>query len=148
MNAIHLLEKAGISFTVLLREPDSGAAMEYLAGGVEETRRMMKEAVAAMNDFDTVVIYEPFDAKVICREYREWNLGLTARTQTFPAFINTLLKDGKLTVTPGKEKVTYQDPYILARELNETENAREVIAACGILCETMNNRKIPCWQDI
>lgn len=141
VNAIRLLEKAGISFTVLLQEPDSGAAMEYLAGGVEETSRMMKEAVAAMNDFDTVVIYEPFDAKVICREYREWNLGLAARTQTFPAFINTLLKDGKLAVTRGREKVTYQDPYILARELNETENAREVIAACGVHCETMNNRK-------
>ena len=86
--------KGGYLLYCPLREPDSGAAMEYLAGGVEETRRMMKEAVAATNDFDTVVIYEPFDAKVICREYREWNLGLTARTQTFPAFINTLLKDG------------------------------------------------------
>lgn len=140
-NAITLLEKAGVSFTVLADEPDSGAAMEYMVSKAAETSQMMEKAVEVMNAFETVVVYEPFDAKVIVREYQEWDLGLTAKVVTFPVYVNSLIKDGKLSVKASDEVVTYQDPYILSRELNETENAREVIGACAQLKEMLLNRK-------
>ena len=141
INAIQLLEKAGVSFTVLENEPDSGAAMEYMVSKVQETSQAMKKAAAAMNEFDLVVVYEPFDAKVIVREYQEWNVGLNTQVMTFPAYLRALLKEGKLSVKQTNEKITYQDSYILARELNDTENAREVLNACADLTEMMLNRK-------
>lgn len=139
--AVKLLEKADISFTVLADEPDSGAAMEYMVSAANETTQMMKKAVSAMNGFERVIIYEPMDAKVIIREYQEWNLGLTAKIVLFPVFVASLLKKGMLTVKKTAEKITCQDSYILARELEETDRVREIILACGELIEMLLNRK-------
>ena len=44
VNAIRLLKKAGIVFTVLLEEPDSGYTLDTLVGAAEETRETMKKA--------------------------------------------------------------------------------------------------------
>ena len=141
VNAITLLEKAGVEFTVLSDEPDSGAALEYLVGAAEETARAMKKAAAAMNEFDTVILYEPFDAKVVLREYKEWNIGLTANTVLFPVYAAELVKEGKLTLKKTEEKLTCQDSYILARELGETEAVRQLADACGQSVEMLLNRK-------
>ena len=141
VNAIGLLEKAGVEFTVLADEPDSGAAMEFMVSAADETSQMMKKAVSAMNDFKTVIAYEPMDAKVILREYREWKLGLEAKIVLFPVYIAELLEAGKLSVKKTEEKITCQDSYILARELEETESARKLISACGQLTEMLLNRK-------
>ena len=140
-NAIKLLEKAGVSFTVLADEPDSGAAMEFMVGKADETVQMMKKAVAAMNEFNNVIVYEPMDAKVVFMRYEEWNLGLTAKTVLFPVYVAQLLEQGKLSVKKTEEKITCQDSYILARDLEETESVRKVIDACGELNEMLLNRK-------
>mgnify|MGYP001378579160 CR=1 FL=1 len=141
VNAITSLEKAGVEFTVLADEPDSGAAMEFMVSETDETSQMMKKAVSAMNHFKTVIVYEPMDAKVILREYREWKLGLEAKIVLFPVYVAELLELGKLSVKKTEEKITCQDSYILARELEETESARKVISACGQLTEMLLNRK-------
>ncbi len=141
VNAIRLLEEAGVEFTMISEEPDSGAAMEYLVGAAGETTGMMKKAAEVMNEYDEVIIYEPFDAKVIIRQYKEWGIELKARPVLFPVYLAKLVKDGKLKVKKTEEKITCQDSYLLARELEETESVRDLICACGENTEMLLNRK-------
>lgn len=141
LRAIKLLEKTGEDFTVLREEPDSGAALEFMVGAANETVMMMKKAAEAMNGFEKVIVYEPMDAKVIFREYGEWNAGLTAKPVLFAVSVAKLLEQGKLSVKKTEKKICCQDSYILARELGETESVRKIISACGELTEMLLNRK-------
>ena len=64
---------------------------------------------------------------------------------TFTAFLAGLLKDGKLSASKTDRKVVFQDPYQLSRDLEETEEAREVIKAFANLDEMLLNRKETVW---
>lgn len=141
VKAIGLLEKSGVSFTVLADEPDSGYAMDTLVGAAEDTRALTVSAAEALNKFKTVVCYNPSDAKIMLREYKEWETELTAKVVTFTAFVNSLIKDGSLKVKNSGKTFTFQDPFALARELEETEEAREILSACGKTGEMLLNRK-------
>ena len=72
VKAIRVLEKAGVAFTVLADEPESGAQLDFLIGAAEETKAEMRKAAAAMSDFGTVIVYDPFDAKCIKQIYNEY----------------------------------------------------------------------------
>lgn len=136
-NAILLLEKIGVSFTVLADEPDSGYSLDFLVGGAEETRRTMKKAAAVLNNFKTIIAYDPNDAKAFLREYREWDIGLSAEVKTFTSFLAGL----DLKLKKGGGSYTLQDPAALARELEETEPARTLLSACGELSEMLLSGK-------
>ena len=131
--AITLLNKAGVSYTVLADEPDSGYAYDFLIGAAEETRQMMTACADALNagGYKTVVCYDPADAKVFLREYKEYGIALNARIVTFPAYVKELIASGKLNVKKGETVYTFQDPALLARDLEDTDSARAVLSACG-----------------
>ncbi len=143
-DAILLLKKAGVDFTVLKDEPDSGYAMDFLVGGADETKQAMQKA-AQMLTYDTIVVYDPADAKVFLHEYKEWDIPLKANIIPFPAFLNTLIKTGKLSPQKGNTTFTIQDPAHLARDLEETEDLREILTACGDVKEMLLNRKDTMW---
>lgn len=145
LRAIRVLEKAGVAFTVLADEPESGAQLDFLIGAAEETKAQMKKAAAAINAFETVVAFDPADAKVIKQLYREYGVEVAPRVVTFTAFLASLLREGKLAATATGKTVVYQDPYQLARDLGETEEAREVIAAFATLDEMLLNRGETVW---
>ena len=86
INAIRLLKQAGVDFTVLPEEPDSGYALETLIGAAEETRQMMNKAANVLSAYETVVAFDPADAKVFLREYKEWDIPLNTEVKTFTAF--------------------------------------------------------------
>lgn len=145
INAIKVLEKAGVSFTVLENEPNSGAQLEYLISAANETKEAMAACAKVLNGFATVVAYDPQDAKVLKREYKEWDIALTAEVKTFTAFVAGLVKDGALKAVNSGKKVVFQDPFQLARDLGETEEAREIISAYAVLDEMLCNRKDTMW---
>jgi Fe-S oxidoreductase len=67
------------------------------------------------------------------RECGEWGCGPAARVVTATAYFAGLVRAG--TLVPARldmERVTYHDPCRLARDLDETEPARELIAAMGL----------------
>lgn len=144
LNAIELLEKAGISFTVLADEPDSGYALDTLIGAAEETRQAMINAAEKL-DYKTVIAYDPADAKVFLREYKEWNISLKASVKTFTSFVNGLIKDGKLNVKKSETVYTFQDPSLLARDLEETEDARDILNSCGTSSDMLLAGKETVW---
>lgn len=145
INAIKLLKKAKVNFTVLADEPDSGYALDTLTGKSEETRKVMAKAAGQLNNYKTVIVFDPADAKVFLREYKEWGIEITASVKTFTSFVNGLVKEGSLKPVKSKVVFTYQDPALLARDLEETADAREILNACGEVKEMLLSGKDTMW---
>ena len=133
--AVELLKKIGVNFTVDKHEPNSGYDLDFLIGAADETKKTMTATAERLNSLGakTIVCYDPADAKVFLREYKEYGIELKANVVTFPAFLASL----KLNLKKGNKTLTFQDPAILARDLEDTESAREVLAACGDLHEML-----------
>lgn len=129
--AIALLEKAGADFAVLESEPDSGYAYDFLIGAAAETKDTMTAAAKALSSYKKIVCYDPADAKMFKREYKEWDIALSAQIVTFTEFVAELIKNGSLKVKKSNKAYTIQDSAILARDLEETEPIREIISSLG-----------------
>ncbi len=140
LKAIKVLEQAGVSFTVLLDEPASGSQLDFLIGAAEETKQQMVVATKIMNEYGTVVFYDPNDAKAMKQTAKEYGVDYTFRAVTYTSYIAGLLNDGKLTGHSTGKRVVFQDPYQLARDLQETEEARNIISAYADLDEMLLNR--------
>lgn len=145
LRAIQVLEKAGVAFTALENEPESGAQLDFLIGAAEETKAQMAAAAKVLNGYKTVVVYDPCDAKTVKQLYREYGIELTANVVTYTRFVAELLKDGKLTPKKCDKTVALQDPYQLSRDLGETEEAREIVSAYANLKELHLNRAETVW---
>ena len=140
-NAVELLKKAGVNFTLLKDEPNSGYSMDFLIGAAAETKEIMENCAKTLNNYKKVICYDPADAKVMKREYKEWGINLTAEVVTFNEFILELIKEGKLNVKNSGATLTPQDSPLLARDLEETEPVREILSACGNVKEMLLNRE-------
>jgi len=134
INAIKLFKKLGVNFTVLENEPDSGYQMSFLIGAAEETKQIMTKCAKELGN-KTVVCYDPADAKVFMREYKEWNIELAAEVKTFTAFVAE--KAEKASVKKSNKTYTIQDCAILARDLDETDAVRTIVSACGNVNEML-----------
>lgn len=145
VKAIQVLEKAGVTFTVLAEEPVSGAQLDFLISAAQEAKDQMTAAASVMNEYQTVVIYDPVDAKVIKRTYKEYGIELTAKTETYTAFVANLVQTGALKAEKAEKTVVFQDPFQLARDLEETEEARTIIQNYAELHEMLLNREETVW---
>ena len=145
VSAIKVLENAGVDFAILEKEPASGAQLDFLIGKAEETSAEMKACAKVLNGYKTVVVYDPQDSKAIKQLYKEYGVDVDATVVTYTAFLNSLLKDGSLKAEKSDKEVVYQDPYQLSRDLEETEEAREVISSFANLSELHLNRKETVW---
>lgn len=131
VKAIRVLEKAGVAFTVAAEEPQTGAELEFLIGAAQETKTQMETCAKLLNEYQTVIVYEPEDAKALLQTYGEYGVKLTAKAVTWPAYLAKLLADGKLAVKNTGKKAALQDPFQLARDLEQTEEARAILATCA-----------------
>ena len=143
--AIDVLDRAGASFTVLTDEPATGAQLDFLIGRAEETKEQMVACAKVLDAYKTVVVYDPNDAKTVKQLYKEYGVEVKANVVTYTSFVSTLIKDGKLAVKKTDKKVVYQDPYQLSRDLEESEEPREIIRACAELSEMLLNRAETVW---
>ncbi len=143
--AIEVLDRAGVKFTVLAEEPASGAQLDFLIGAADETKEQMQNAAKVFADYQTVVLYDPNDAKTVKQIWHEYGVELTAKAVTYTAFVADLVRSGALKATNSGKKVVFQDPYQLSRDLEETEEAREIIRAFAELSEMHLNRAETVW---
>ena len=139
--AADVLKAAGVDFTILKDEPNSGYTLDFMIGAAAETKAVMEECAKTLNEYKTVVCYDPADAKVMKREYKEWGIDVKAEVFTFTEFVAKLIKDGKLQVKKSDAVFTPQDSPLLARDLEETEPLREILSACGEVREMLLNRQ-------
>ncbi len=145
VKAIKVLEKAGVKFTVLADEPASGSQLDFLIGAAEETKEQMAAASKVLGDYEKVVIYCPGDAKAIKQIYKEYGIENEFDAQTYTSFVAGLIKDGALKPANSGKAVVFQDPYQLSRDLEETEEAREIIMNYAVLGEMLLNRGETVW---
>ena len=143
--AIKVLDKAGVDFTVLENEPASGVQLDFLIGAANETKAQMEECAKALGEFKNVVVYDPNDAKAIKQLYKEYGIEVSAQVVTYTSFVAGLLKDGKLEAKNTGKAVVFQDPYQLSRNLEETEEAREIVMSYAVLGEMLLNRAETVW---
>ena len=135
--AAELLTKAGISFTILKDEPNSGYSMNFMIGAAAETKSVMENCAKVLSEYKRVICYDPADAGVMLREYKEWGIDLKAEVITFTAFVADLIKSGKLKIRKSDALYTPQDSSLLARDLEETEPVRTILSACGEVKEML-----------
>lgn len=145
VRAIGTLEKTGIAFTVLADERPSGWQLEYLIGAAGETKEMMQKCAEQLNDYSQVIVYDPQDAKVFKREYKEWEVTLNAGVVTYTTFLANCVKNGSLKTAKTGIRAVYQDPFQLARDLKETEEPRSLISAYADLSEMLCFGKDTMW---
>ncbi len=145
VKAIAVLEKAGVRFTVLADELPSGAQLDFLIGAADESKQQMSAAAKVMSEYDTVVVYDPADAKVIKRTYKEYGIDVSAKVETYTSFVAGLIDNNKLETKNSGKTVVFQDPFQLARDLEETEEAREIIMSYAVLGEMLLNRNETVW---
>ncbi len=138
--AVELLKKAGVDFTVLQDEPNSGYSMDFLVGASAETKSVMENCANVLSKYKRVICYDPADAKVMLREYKEWGISLKPEVVTFTAFVARLIKEKKLAPKKTDLVFTPQDSPLLARDLSEHEPIREILSACGEVKEMLLNR--------
>lgn len=139
MKAIELLEKLGVSFTVLENEPDSAYGMDFLVSASAETKALAEKCAKELSNYKNVICYDPADAKIIKREYKEWGINVKADVLTFTEFLAKAVKKAK--IKKSKFKFTPQDSAILARDIEETEPIREILGSIGTVSEMLLNRK-------
>ena len=133
--AVELLKKAGVEFTLLKDEPISGYSLDSLLGASAETKAAMEKCANTLNGYKRVVCYDPCDAKVMKREYKEWGIALSAEVVTFTEFLCELIESGKLKVKNSGKEYTPQDNPCQARDLEETDSIRKILSACGKIVE-------------
>ena len=145
LKAIKVLDKAGVDFTVLENEAPSGVQLDFLIGAANETKEQMTACAKELGEYKTVVVYDPSDAKAIKQLYKEYGIEVDANVVTYTKFVAGLIKDGKLEVKNSGKTVVFQDPYQLSRDLDETEEAREIIMSYAVLGEMLLNRAETVW---
>ncbi|MBR5922356.1 MAG: (Fe-S)-binding protein [Clostridia bacterium] len=145
VKAIKVLENAGVQFSVLRGELPSGAQLDFLIGAANETKEQMSACAKMLDEYKTVVVYDPNDSKAIKQLYKEYGVEVKADVLTYTAFVASLIKDGKLKAKNTGKNVVFQDPYQLSRDLGETEPAREIIRAYADLSEMLLNREETVW---
>ncbi len=141
---LSVLKKAGVPFAVLKNEPPSGCALGDLTGYVEDVRQQAKRAAEAIaaSGAKTLVVLDSYDAAFFLHQCKDWGIDLP-EIITATNFTDGLIKAGKLT--PRKESlvVTYHDGSRLARDLEEHQPARDILAAMGCeLDEMFQNRRL------
>ena len=145
LKAIKVLDKAGVDFTVLDNELPSGGQLDFLIGAANETKEQMSACAKSLDEYKTIVVYDPNDAKTIKQLYKEYGIEVKAEVVTYTSFVAGLLKDGKLEAVNSGKDVVFQDPYQLSRDLEETEDAREIIMSYAVLGEMLLNRAETVW---
>lgn len=133
---LKLLERAEIPFMVLHTEKASGSELYDLLGTVAETRSQaaaFAEQIAETGAEQAIVL-DPYLAETMLHQYPIWGLNLKARVVTATSFLNALVKEKRLVPKPLGLNVTLHDSERLARDLSETEPARELLQAAG--CES------------
>lgn len=149
--AAKLLAKAGVQFVAWNDEPGSGAELADLIGHVGETVESIRPLAARVRDagVKTIVALDPYQAKAM-RDYPSWGVDLGAEVTTATAYFADLVGKGALQPKAvAIEDATYHDTSRLARDLDETQPARDLLASMSIGIREMflNRGQTRCCGD-
>ena len=139
-----VLKKAGVPFAALKDEPASGSSMGDLMGFVEDVRAQARKAGEAIQKSGAkrVIVLDSYDAALMLHEYKDWGIELP-EIVTATAFVDGLIREGKIAPRKDGGVITYHDGSRLARDLDEHEPARNILRAMGYdIHEMWQNRRL------
>ncbi|MDR1622990.1 MAG: (Fe-S)-binding protein, partial [Synergistaceae bacterium] len=140
-----LLNKAGVTYTVLADEPASGSYMAELMGYTGDVQEMAVRLAKRVEDSNakSMVVLNPHDAAIFIQEYPKWGLLEGVRSMTATRCVAQLLEDKKLTPQKVVSLAATHDPCKLSRALDETESIRIIAGSLGMeLKELFLNQKL------
>ena len=134
VNAMQLLDKAGVCYTVLKDEPASGAYLGDLMGFVGDVQNAAVKAASAIKAAGTkkLVVLNPYDAVMFRDQYAKWNLLTDVEIVTISAFVAELIAAGALKPGKAELKASLQEPIKLTRGLDEEKPLKDIIEALGV----------------
>ncbi|MBR0190139.1 MAG: (Fe-S)-binding protein [Clostridia bacterium] len=130
-NACELLNKAGVSFTFDEKSNDTGYHLWFLTGKTAETLTAAKNCAKIMNVYKKVIVYDPVDLAFIKHQYAELGVETSAEITGFNDLLLSLLESGRLKVKNNGKEYTVQDNYAYARELDDCDTIRKIVAYVG-----------------
>lgn len=139
INAAQLMKKAGVDFTMLCEEPESGAYMSELMGFTGDVQALAAAAAERIRESGArkVVALNPADAVIFRDEYSKWGLLTDIEVVTATAFFAGLISEGRLTPAAQPIKASVQEPVKLTRGLSEEEPLMQLAKAAGIELKEM-----------
>ena len=131
---IHLLKKTGISFTILKKEPPTGAFLMDLMGLTGDVQEIASVTANSIKDAGakTVIALSPYDAAMMHDTFAEWNLLNGITVVSAPSFIADTLKSGSIKAERIDLTASVQEPVKLTRGLGEEEPVLKIINELGI----------------
>lgn len=142
---LSLLNKAGLNASLANANCGSVAAEYDLLGDVAEVREKATKCASELSSHgvEKLIVLDPSDAVMFKQKYPAWGIRVDMEVVTATSFVAGLIDAGKLNIRRQSGRVTYHDPCRLARDLDETEAARHIIAAMGYeLSEMLESRKL------
>ncbi len=130
--AAELLAKAGVK-VALDKNQDSGAALWFLTGKTSETQVAAKACAESLNKYETVIVYDPVDLRLMLHEYKEWGIDIKAKVVGFNEYVLGLIENGALKVKKGANEYSLQDNYAYARDLDDCTTGRKLIEKVGVV---------------
>ena len=131
-NAVAVLNEAGVKVS-LTKEQDSGATLWFLTGKTQETQNAAKKCAERLNAYETVVVYDPVDLKLMLHEYKEWGIEIKAKVIGFNEYLLSLIESGKINLKKSANEYSLQDNYAYARELDDSQTGRKLIEKVGVV---------------
>jgi len=135
-----ILDKTSVNYT-FSEYNDSGSSLYFLTGKTSEVVEVAKKTATLMNNYKTVVIYDPVDLSMILHEYKEWGIEVTAKIIGFNEYLLSLIETGALKVRKSDVEYTLQDNYAYARELDDVNYGRKLIEKVGVVKDVLLIRK-------
>jgi Fe-S oxidoreductase len=105
----------------------------YYAGDMEGFRQasLKMKAEIETRHLRRIVVDWPTCIKMMTETYREMGVELGVEVVHTVRFIESLLKQGKVSHKKEKRSITFHDPCILSYDLAMSDMPREIIAALG-----------------
>ena len=89
-----------------------------------------------------MIVLDSYDAALMRHEYKDWGIDLP-EIVTATAFVDGLIRSGKITPRKMDAVASYHDGSRLARDLDEHEPARNILKAMGCeIHEMWQNRRL------
>ena len=57
-----------------------------------------------LNQYKTVIVYDPVDLKLMLHEYKEWGIEISANVVSFNEYVLGLIESGKLSVKKSEKE--------------------------------------------
>ncbi len=139
-NMVEILELSGSKYMFADKEGGLCCGRPLMLAGMEKAANEViarNTRLIQESGCNKVVLSCPICLKVFREEYKLQGIGLMHHTQ----FINDLIKDGKIKVKKGDEKLVYHNPCELGRGCGIYKEPMEILQRIGVLCKAEKDGK-------